>query len=329
MAGTASRIDAPSRDEEKDRRLLNLLFILNATRSPVPTSLLIGDSDLGYGSDNQQSDERKFRRDRAELAKNGIHIVEVKQEGSAENEESSWEIDRERTHIGLGVLTRDDAEMLTLAIDDFLLRSDVPYRFALKRIRAKIAGDAPARDEEDPVLESLWSAYGLRKAVGFRYRSANGSTSKRTAEAYGFFSRAGYAYMVGRDRDKDAMRTFRIDRIDAPSVTRHSYAVPDEFDIDDFLFFTFDLGDGEGMPARFELDGSLSRNEAEGLTHGLGSLERSKGSWSWSIDIKSIDEAAAFALSHADAGLVPIEPAELASAWKARISEVVNAHERH
>ena len=198
MAGTASRIDAPSRDEEKDRRLLNLLFILNAARSPVPTSLLIGDSDLGYGSDNQQSDERKFRRDRAELAEER-HPHRRGQAGGVRGKRGELLGDRPRAHPyrARHFLTRDDAEMLTLAIDDFLLRSDVPYRFALKRIRAKIAGDAPARDEEDPVLESLWSAYGLRKAVGFRCIARQ--TDRRASappRPTASSSRAGYAYMV-------------------------------------------------------------------------------------------------------------------------------------
>ena len=60
------------------QRLLNLFFIFNASTRALSTEEIVSDSDLGYGSPQRDSDLRKFRRDRAKLAEQGIQIVEAK-----------------------------------------------------------------------------------------------------------------------------------------------------------------------------------------------------------------------------------------------------------
>ena len=78
-------------------RVLNLLFILNASATPLSTEQILQDSDLGYGSANRASDLKKFKRDREKLAEHGVSIVEVRPAGAKQTEESLWTIDRANT----------------------------------------------------------------------------------------------------------------------------------------------------------------------------------------------------------------------------------------
>ena len=59
-------------------RILNLLFILNASSVPLTTEQIISDADVGYGSANRASDLKKFKRDREKLAERGVIVKEIR-----------------------------------------------------------------------------------------------------------------------------------------------------------------------------------------------------------------------------------------------------------
>lgn len=319
-----------SRDDEKVLRILNLLFVLNSTRRPLPTSAIIEDADLGYGGSNRESEKKKFNRDRADLAAHGIAVVEVKPEGASEAEESSWAIDRDRTHASTGILSADDASMLIAALDEFLGRKDLPFALALQRIRHKLSSPDELAGAEpggtDPVLNSIWTAFNLRKSIRIKYRSAQGALSDRIVAIYGIFAHGEASYLVGEDLGKHAIRTFRVDRIERAYKPSKPYAIPADFHIADYLFFEFDLGGEREMPATFSIEGSVPEPEVLALTRRRGSLERRVGTWIWNVVVRDLDAAAAFALSHADMGVAPLQPAELRDSWIRTIEEAVSAH---
>jgi len=71
-----------------------------------------------------------------------------------------------------------------------------------------------AQLEVTPALADCFDAVAKRRVLEFSYR---GET--RELEPYGVVHRFGHWYMVGRDRARDAPRSFRVDRIeDAPAV---------------------------------------------------------------------------------------------------------------
>lgn len=93
------------------------------------------------------------------------------------------------------------------------------------RLRAQVAaigahttqlpqGDLPTVDGE--VLVTL--AAGCRDVEGirFRYRTHDGTESERTVEPLQIVHTGRRWYLVARDRDRQAWRTFRVDRIAAP-----------------------------------------------------------------------------------------------------------------
>ena len=135
------------------QRLLNLLFYLQR----LYASALYGRDRLGLRSGlwspQRDSDLRKFRRDRAKLAEQGIQIVEAKPLGAAESEESYWKLDRKNTFATGGIVTRDDAQTLAAAIDEYLEGQATPLGRPLRSVRDKALelaeGNTPqTRDEQ-------------------------------------------------------------------------------------------------------------------------------------------------------------------------------------
>lgn len=331
-------------------RLLSLVLLFSSARRPVPTSAIVGDSDLGYGSDNAASDRRKFRRDRDELAELGFIVREVPAARGARNEESSWELDRNATYAEQPELPVDDLLTLIHGIEVHARRPLLPYRddlaralVKLKAVCAQATGDlddahadagevAPVRGEK-PVrvaLDALWSAWRQRRAVSLRYRTASGDTAQRTVALYGMFAEGGFLYFVGADLGKEGtpIRTFRADRILDAGKLGQPYRIPEDFSIDAHRFFPFGIGAGADQPASFSLPASLPAAERQRITHGAGTLEKDGERLIWTVPARSVERAAAYAFEYASRGVRPLAPAGLVACWNDTIDRVVSAYGR-
>lgn len=337
--------DLPTFDETA-LRILNLLFALDAAQGPLTTEQIVSDSDLGYGSDNRASDCRKFKRDRERLEEHGIVVREVRANGTAENEESSWEIDRGRTHADRGTLSADDAGVVLAAIDEtFELHADNPERWPLQRARLKLRelagahGETPVAGEAvafSPTLQTVWAAFTERRPARFTYQDAKGVEKDREVEVYGSFSQGNRSYIVGFDRDAHGMRTFRTDRIlrarHAPAAAG-TYRIPSQFDVEDYQFLPFDFSDRQPVEAAFVFSGEVGKHELELLTRGRGTLVRNNSSddagktWTWTVEVRDMRAAALFSLEHASLGMRPVSPEELLGHWRAAIEQSILAHD--
>lgn len=316
-------------------RILNLLFILNASRIPLTTSQILDDEELGYSAAKRESAMKQFKRDRQKLESLGIVVAEVKERGASEREESSWAIDQERTHAVPRLITADDADLLAKALTDHLLSPGLPYRRPLERIVAKLTSargltppDLPGLPDasQDNVLEAVWTAFSLRLKLTFEYENARGEATKRTVCVYGLFSVKGVSYLAGLDEKSSQVRTFRIDRIQRVWKPKGTYAIPADFDVTDFLFFTFDFEGASSTPAAFSFPASVPRAEIEAVTHGRGTLAPDADGVRWDIDVRDLDAAAGFCLEHSQMGMTPLEPPFLIDCWRNRISKAVQAH---
>lgn len=313
--------DAAPLEHGYPRRLLNLLFILNTSAEPPTTDEILGDSDLGYGSDSRDSDLKKFKRDRVKLAEQGFYIKEVPACGNRQNEQSAWTVDRERTHAELGLISAGDAEVISRAIE-VVGEGETPLAPALAAIRSRLrlqgTDDAPAETPRagSPQLEAIWNAWCLRRALPFDYTDSQGSSRSRAVEIYGLFSQGGHGYFVGRDVKADAVKTFRCDRVSKTRKPSGSYEIPRGFSIRDYLFLPFDFSGSSRTDATFTFPARLGTAEVEGITHGRGTLTAGEGDvFTWNISVRDMDAAARFALAHASSGMRPVAPPELIDCW--------------
>ena len=78
-----------------------------------------------------------------------------------------------------------------------------------------------------PQLPRLHEALRARATVLFSYRG-----EERRVDPYGLLFRSGFWYLVGRDHVRQALRTFRVDRMDGRLVvgTPASFEIPVDFD---------------------------------------------------------------------------------------------------
>jgi predicted DNA-binding transcriptional regulator YafY len=77
------------------------------------------------------------------------------------------------------------------------------------------------------VLVTLATGCRRTEGVRFSYRDHEGRPSDRSVEPLQIVHTGRRWYLVGRDRDRDAWRTFRVDRITEPRLTGHRYTFHD------------------------------------------------------------------------------------------------------
>lgn len=111
-----------------------------------------------------------------------------------------------------------------------------PDDIALDQLEAKIhiVDDALADPELSGrhfiiILDALAKSYRLKVRYFTAYRQA---VSERTVEPYGLICKHHNWYLVGRCREKDGLRTFRVDQIEALSPLKaKTFICPADFDL--------------------------------------------------------------------------------------------------
>lgn len=233
---------------------MNLLIALRAARGWTDRDDLRR-SIADYAELDDSAFDRQFSRDKAALEAMGIAISTT-----------SWD-DPFTGGTGYGyriddagyALTQIDftpAEAAVVSVTQSLLADtalESDARSALNKLRglgegfdADSAADTGSRTAGAPfaavpahvagtAFAGLLRAIEARRTVAFDYRRPGAQTSRRTLEPYALLTRGDRSYVVGRDVDRDAVRTFRLTRIrgrilSAPRRRDGDYDVPEGFD---------------------------------------------------------------------------------------------------
>lgn len=274
----------------KTARWLDLLAFLLQHRFAVSRTEIF-ERVRGYQGKKTESARRTFERDKDELRALGIEIetVELK---DVEGDEASLgyrlrgrgfylpclELDHaepeasrsaERPYPGLARLTLSSEEVRVLdrATRRLAERAELPLAGAAASARRKLAFDLPLDpeaaervigiplpEEGRQTLALLQRAVADRKPVACRYYSiARDADEPREIEPYGLLFESSHWYCVGRARDRDALRVFRVDRTRETRVLEHepAFDVPASFDIRRYAGRApWELGDAEPETVR-------------------------------------------------------------------------------
>jgi proteasome accessory factor B len=237
-------------------RLLNLVIALVNTANRM-TKEQIRSSVAGYAdATSDDAFERMFERDKDSLRELGIPVLTVA--GSGHPDDIGYRIDQEAYALRPVDLTAAELGVLSLAVQfwqDKALRTDAAR--ALTKLRAVgsapagtdlVAGLAPRVRPAGDAFGPLLDAIGARQAVTFTYRAANtGEVRDRTLEPWRLLARGGGWYVVGRDLDRDAPRSFRLSRIQGRVRTA---GAPGAYDIPADVDAAGVLGDRHVEPTR-------------------------------------------------------------------------------
>src|SRR5919199_5411407 len=239
-----------SHDTDKLIRQLSLVAFLMAERRPL-TARDVKQNVEGYSEMSDEAFARRFYSDRAELHALGVPLASQRDEFTGEE---LYTLRSEQYF--LPELVIDDDELAALQTALYLLEGKFAYaeplRLALQNLALGRRGfdDAPSEtalrvEITDPDyspempgrLGKLEGAISKQRTVKFDYWSiGRDETSERAVNPYALLPENGVWYVIGRDLDRDDIRTFRVSRIrgDIRFATRRErdFRIPPDFDID-------------------------------------------------------------------------------------------------
>jgi proteasome accessory factor C len=244
-----------AKDTEKLIRQLSLISFLMAQGRPV-SALEIKREVEGYSDMNDDAFARRFYADRAELESLGIELgVEKPGEGFFEAELYSLPPE----NFYLEAIEFSDAELAALSTALSLLTDGgfayaEPLRLALQQVawghpnplsegeRAPVemamTASAGGRDLSQR-LSKIETAISRRKTIEFTYYTMErDETQKRKVDPFHLVFRSGQFYLIGHSHERDAVRVFRLSRIQGKvgyaSKAEHDFSPPEDFDRRDY-----------------------------------------------------------------------------------------------
>jgi predicted DNA-binding transcriptional regulator YafY len=264
----------------------------------VPAYLADGSVAAGKPS---PSLKRAFERDKVELRELGVPIESIGEEGSEESAYrlrtkdfylpylgivSARGLERPETVDRYGyrsletlAFSPDELEAIVegarrvAQAGDPLLAEEA--RSAIRKLAfdlpvgaADMPGETliarPRRSSDPKTLAALGDALFRRKRVEFTYRAMqSGAPTERAVEPYGLFFVSGHWYLAGRDTEKDALRNFRVSRIQSLRVNANKagtpdYEIPRTFSLREHAASrqAWEIGDGDLFEAVVEFTGT-------------------------------------------------------------------------
>ncbi len=205
-------------------RTTNLLALLLETRVPLTLDDIVNQLREQYPA-GQSAMRGAFERDKGLLREIGVPI-ETEVLAGARAGQTAYRVDRDRYELRDLDLT--DAERRALQVAVAAART-TEAEFGMLKLggvadsSASITANLPQLE----LLPSLREAIAARSTVTFQYRGA-----PRSLQPYALLLREGFWYVIGRDLGHDAVRTYRVDRIEGSieQGARAAFDRPDNFD---------------------------------------------------------------------------------------------------
>lgn len=203
----------------KTERLTALALLLLSTRRPL-TKEQIGQFVGEYDTSDRVAFERQFERDKNELRDLGLDIETV---AASDPENAAYIADLAGSFLPATTFTADEKLLLGMAAG---LWSDAEWgrasRTALTKLEAaggeaipeaaSAVGSPVTRSEAVDVIINARTA-GQRIVFGYR-KPRQPAAERRVVEPWGCVIRGDRWFLVGQDVDRDAVRVFRLSRID-------------------------------------------------------------------------------------------------------------------
>ena len=219
----------------KSERLVNLTIALLATKRYL-TKAEIFRSVAGYSGDAEAKD-RMFERDKDDLRSLGI-TIELGSFDPLFEDEAGYRIKPDSYQLQLKGLDAVSIALLSQAAKLWREAALGPSaQSGLRKLRSigigadvdSIAEVTTSSYSAPEQLPDLIDAITSRRVVTFEYVSPELKSQARKVEPYRLSNSRGYWYLVARDIEKSALRTFRLDRF-ASSLTLSSKG--DSFEVD-------------------------------------------------------------------------------------------------
>jgi proteasome accessory factor B len=203
---------------------VNLVLCLLSTRRFLPAERIRATVPGYADAANDDAFSRMFERDKTELRELGVPLETGR--NSAFDTAEGYRIARQDYELGEIDLEPDEAAAVALAARLW----DTPglagaAQGAVVKLRAagvevdEVGGPVQPRVRAvEPAFAPLLAAVQAGRAVTFPHRRGGptGELTRRTVEPWGVVSARGRWYLVGYDRDRADVRSFRLSRVAGP-----------------------------------------------------------------------------------------------------------------
>lgn len=260
----------------RTERLLDLITYLLNAKDPVSWRKIKNHFPEDYARGVEESNQRKFERDKAELISLGIPID---YQGGAEGQKEGYLIRKEKLFLPEIKFSPQEFSLLMLAAGAVMGDETFPYRHQLESALDKITSlqnqiDPPPDEiaitystqeaiaSQSALINKVQDALDRRKTIRLRYHAfSTGETTERKVNPYGLIFRRGKWTLVGWDHLRQDLRTFVVTRIKDLEVNFRRPGTPD-YDIpDDFSLQVYqnqqpwELRIHEPMPVKVRVSG--------------------------------------------------------------------------
>src|SRR5579863_5122005 len=239
-----------AKDTEKLIRQLSLISYLMAERRPVTANEIRSEVE-GYSVMNEDAFARRFYADRSELDALGIQLL-VEKPADGQVEQETYSLPPENFHLPPIEFTDKELAALHTALQllDGEFAYAEPLRLALQQISwgrpspltapeqhtvaLGITGSAGGHDVSQR-LAKIETAIFRRKTILFDYYTMErDDVGTRKVDPYQLLFQGGQFYAVGRSHERDAIRVFRLSRIQGKvgyaTKAEHDFQRPGDFD---------------------------------------------------------------------------------------------------
>lgn len=274
-----------------------------------------------YADVSDASFHKTFKRDRAALEGEGIHLVE-EPVGTAK----LWRLDRTRSLADLSAIDDEEARvaatLLRPLVNDGATANQGALGCAVARIGRNIDDallGASERNCSQQVLSAVTEGLQTRRPCELTYTAVGEASARtRTLLTYGIFELGGNTYAVGLRRRagaEDALRTLNLRRAAQARVRSDQghYDVPADFDINDYRLLPFELGDESPMRARIYVSRACAPAFREQARKRGDQRPKQGGAIDWEIDVRNTQACASWCI---EVGALPVGPAALVEAWE-------------
>ena len=309
----------------KSERLVNLTIALLATKRYL-TKAEIFTKVEGYSGDSEAKD-RMFERDKDDLRSLGINI-ELGTFDPLFEDEAGYRISPESYALQIKDLDTVDLALLSQAA---LLWQEAALGESAQSGLRKLKGLGLESDLDTFVdvsvtlratpeqLPSLIEAVSQRTAVTFEYLDQDLKSQVRQVHPYRLSNSRGYWYLIGFDIDRQALRTFRVDRISS-SISLQGRAGAYEIDVD-----ALQAEEAKFLGAMKTAHLSIRKGKAPQLRSGAVVMEKNADWDEVQLQYRSEENVIQRVLWYGTDVIVE-EPLELRTAIIRRLEEAVALH---
>ncbi|HSR49389.1 MAG TPA: WYL domain-containing protein [Acidobacteriota bacterium] len=236
----------------RTERLLDLIAYLLNAREPVSWQQIKNHFPEDYAHGVEESNQRKFERDKAELISLGIPIDYY----SGTERKEGYLIEKEKLFLPEMEFTPQESSLLMMAADAVLENEGFPYSDQLQKALHKIislnhhiASPPPQREVDitsgDPRsvrsrarwVQEIQDALDRRKKVEIEYRAfSTQEVTRRRVHPYGLIFSDRKWTMVAWDELRQDLRNFVLSRIQKLEINPRrpgtpDFAIPEDFSL--------------------------------------------------------------------------------------------------